>query len=237
MNPTFKKSMPYITALIIFVLLAVIYNSPVLQGKVIVAADHVQPRSAIQESLEYYEQTGNRTFWLNSMFSGMPNYQVGGGQTLSEKVAAPVLNVLRWGHRNQILIVFFYFFAFFALMRSFKVNAWLSIVGAIAVAFSSYFFVIIAASHNGKTTSIIWTTVVLAGMMLVYRRKYFLGAITVMISLLAGFTVHPQMSYYIGMLIAFVFLAENFLASLFSEKLNTPAWFVFNEKFLTEAPL
>jgi hypothetical protein len=203
--------MPYLTAAVVFILLAVIYCSPVLQGKIILAVDSIQPRAAVQESVDYYKTTGNITFWTNSMFGGMPNYQTGGGHTASERIAGPVLGILRKGHNNQIFILLYYFIAFFILMRSFGVNKWLSIAGALAVGFSSYFFIIIAASHNGKTTSIIWMTMALAGMMLVYKKKYLPGAITVMLSLFAGLTVHPQMSYYIGMLTGLVFLAEVYI--------------------------
>ncbi|MDR0811379.1 MAG: hypothetical protein LBN23_03770, partial [Paludibacter sp.] len=211
MNSFFKKFSPYITALAVFIVLAVVYCSPVLQGKIILASDSIGGRAAVQESVNYHETTGNRTFWTGSMFSGMPNYQIGGGQTVSEKVTSPLLRVLRLGHRNQIFVLIMYFLAFFALMRAFGVNKWLSIAGAIAVAFSSYFLIIIAASHTGKTTSIIWLTVTLVGMMLVFKRKYFTGAITVMLSMLAGLTVHPQMAFYVGMLIGLLYLAEVYI--------------------------
>ena len=206
-----KKWVPYLVAVGVFFLLAVIYCSPVLEGRVIVAADSVQPQAAVQESKAYFEKTGNRTFWTNSMFSGMPNYQIGGGHTFSEKIIAPFLKIVRWGHRNNIFVLFYYFLAFFALMRTFGVNKWLSIAGALAVGFSSYFFIIIAASHNGKTTSIIWMTMALVGMLLIFKKKYLLGAITVMLSMMAGLVVHPQMSYYIGMLIGLIFLAEVYI--------------------------
>ena len=206
-----KKWFPYLVAFVIFVLVAVVYCFPVLEGKVIITADSVQPRAAVREGVDYFETTGNHTFWTNSMFGGMPNYQIGGGQTFSEKISGYVVGVMRWGNRNQILLLFFYFFAFFALMRAFGVNVWLSIAGALAVGFSSYFFIIIEASHNGKATSIIWMTMALVGMMLIFKKKYLIGAITVMLSMMAGLTVHPQMAYYVGMLIGLVFLAEAYI--------------------------
>ncbi len=211
MNAISQKAKPYFVAAVLFVLLSVVYCFPVLKGEKIIAADSVQPRAAVQEGVDYFERTGNRTFWTNSMFSGMPNYQIGAGQTFSEKITAPVLKILRWGHHNQIFILLFYFIAFFALMRSFGVNVWLSIVGALSVGFSSYFFIIIAASHNGKTTSIIYMTMVLVGMMLIFKKKYLLGAIIVMLSLLAGLIIHPQMTYYVGLLIGLVFLAQVYI--------------------------
>jgi len=207
----FKKWAPYLVALVVFILVAVLYCSPVLEGKVILASDSVQPQAAVQESVDYFQKTGNRTFWTGSMFSGMPNYQIGGGVTTSEEITAPVLKIMRWGHRNQIFILLYFFIAFFVLMRAFGVNVWLSIAGALAIGFSSYFFIIIAASHNGKTTSIIWMTIVLASMLLIFKKKYLIGAIIIMLSILAGFTVHPQMSYYVAMLIGLVFLAEVYI--------------------------
>ena len=75
---TIKKLWPSLLAIIIFAVVACVYMSPVLDGKVIATSDGVQGRAAVHEAVEYYEQTGNRTWWTGSMFSGMPNYQIGG---------------------------------------------------------------------------------------------------------------------------------------------------------------
>jgi signal transduction histidine kinase len=149
MKDLLKKWFPYSVAFVVFILVAVIYALPALEGKVIISADSVQPKAAVQESMDYLEKTGNHTFWTNSMFGGMPNYQIGGGKTLSEKITAPVLKIMRWGHRNVIFILFFYFFAFFALMRAFGVNVWLSIAGTLlAITFGLMLFQLVKNSRK-----------------------------------------------------------------------------------------
>ena len=112
------------------------------------------------------------------------------------------------GPSHPAWILIFYFVCFFLLMRSFGVEKWLSIVGALAVAFSSYFFVIIAAGHGGKTIAISYITLVAAGFYLIFRKKYGLGAIFVMFFTAMGFSIHPQMTYYLFMMIGVFYITE-----------------------------
>ena len=74
------KYLPYLAAVVIFAILSCIYCAPVFQGKEIYAGDNVHFREAAHESIKFYEDTGESTWWTGSMFSGMPNYQVGGGR-------------------------------------------------------------------------------------------------------------------------------------------------------------
>ncbi len=196
---------------LLFVIAGCIYCFPRLEGKDIVAGDTINGNAAVHESLSYYETTGNRTWWTGSMFSGMPNYQIGGGQALSTKIIEPVLKFFRWGHRNVVFIIIFYLISFYILLRTFKINQWMSIAGAFAIAFSSYFFIIIAAAHALKSTSITWMTLVLVGFLLIYRKQYVWGAIMVMFFMMVGFTPHPQMSYYMCLFIGLLFLAELYI--------------------------
>lgn len=195
----------------LFVAVACIYCYPELEGRGIFAGDSLNGFSAVQESLQYTRETGNHTWWTGSMFCGMPNYQIGGGQTLSGELAGPIFWFFLWGARSSVAIVFFYLIAFYILMRTFKVNKWMSVTGSFAITFSSYFFIIIAASHWGKCISITWITMVLAGLILVFRKKYIPGAILVMFFTMNGLTMHPQMAYYVMMLIGVMFVAEAYL--------------------------
>ncbi|MBR1539546.1 MAG: hypothetical protein IJ636_08595, partial [Bacteroidales bacterium] len=154
------------------------------------------------------QETGDHTWWNESMFSGMPSYQIGGGQYQADRLMAPVKDFLQRGPAHPAWILIFYFICFFILMRSFGVDPWMSIVGAIAVALSSYFLVIIAAGHGGKTIAISYITLVAAGFYLTYRGRYALGAVFVMLFTAVGFSIHPQMAYYLFMMIGVFFLAE-----------------------------
>ena len=208
MKQFFEKYAAYVVAAVLFLVLAFVYCKPVLSGKVLQSGDDVNAVSAMQEAGRYYQETGDHSWWNGSMFSGMPAYQIGGGEYRSDVLLAPVKNFLHRGPTHPAWILIFYFVCFFILMRSFGVNRWMSIVGAIAVALSSYFIVIIAAGHGGKTIAISYITLVAAGFYLIYRKKYLLGAAFAMFFTAMGFSIHPQMAYYLFMMIGLFFLAE-----------------------------
>lgn len=208
MKAFFEKYAAYVVAAVLFVVLAFVYCKPALSGKVLQSGDDVNAVSAVHESVVYTEQTGDHTWWNGAMFSGMPSYQIGGGLYKSEALLGPFRNFLHRGPAHPAWILIFYFVCFFILMRSFGVKSWLSIVGAIAVALSTYFIVIIAAGHGGKTIAISYITLVAAGFYLIYRKKYLLGTVFVMFFTAMGFSIHPQMAYYLYMMIGLFFLAE-----------------------------
>ena len=204
----FKKYGAYGIAAVLFVAAAIIYCFPVTQGKVINAGDGLTATCAVQESVEYTQQTGRHSWWNGAMFSGMPNYQIGGGQYQSSKWLAPLKSVLHRGHWHTVWIFIIYFFCFFILLRAFDIDKWLSIVGAFAIALSSYFIIIIAAGHNSKTSTIALMSVVMAGFYMIFQKKYGLGVILAMVFTACGFSAHPQMAYYMFMLIGLLWLAE-----------------------------
>lgn len=210
----FKRWLPYLIIFAVFFLAAVIYFWPVLQGKVMYAGDNINGTAAIQEGVRYHQETGDYSYWTGSMFSGMPNYQIGGFQRyMVDSILYPIRWILSAGNRNPFFILPFYLLAFFLLLRTFKVDKWMSLAGAFAIALSSYFFVIIAAAHHGKCYSITWMTLVVVGFILTYRKQYGWGVLLVMFFTYIGFFVHPQMSYYICMMIGIFFFAELAIAA------------------------
>src|SRR5688500_8983596 len=72
----FARILPHLVALLVFLIVAVIYCNPVLQGKVVQQHDVTQWRAMAQNSFEYKEKHGNFPLWTNGMFSGMPAYQI-----------------------------------------------------------------------------------------------------------------------------------------------------------------
>lgn len=206
-----RKYSIYAAAVVLFVIAAFAYCRPVLSGKVLQSSDDINALSAIQESRTHDKADGDYGFWNGSMFSGMPNYQIGGGHYKSTDLITPFTGFLQRGPQHPAWILIFYFLSFFILLRAFGLDGWLSIAGAFAIALSSYFLVIIAAGHGGKTISISYITLVAAGFYLIFRKKYGLGAIFTMFFTCAGFSVHPQMSYYIFMMIGLFYLAELYI--------------------------
>ena len=209
MKISFKKWLPYAIIFSIFVIASCLYFLPALEGKVIYAGDSINGIAATQEGVTFKEKTGESSFWTGSMFSGMPNYQIGGnGGFTVDKIMKPISNFFSWGIRNTAILFLFYLCSFFLLLRTFKINRWISMAGAFAISLSSYFFIIIAAQHHGKCYSITWMTIVVIGFLLIYRKQYGWGALLTMLFTYIGFFLHPQMSYYICLMIGIFFFAE-----------------------------
>ncbi|MDD4142721.1 MAG: YfhO family protein [Bacteroidales bacterium] len=203
----FKEILPFAVAIVIFIVLAVIYCFPVIDGKVVYQPDIMNFKGMSKEVVDFREQTGEEAYWTNSMFSGMPAYQIS-AKPPSSKWLQPISVLFHTGFHGAIAIILGYFIGFFVLMRSFKVNKWLSIVGAIAISLSSYFFIIIAAGHNSKAETIAFMAPVLAGFVLMFRKKYLWGVPLTMLFTAIGLMRHPQMSYYYFMVIGVFAVAE-----------------------------
>ena len=202
-----KKYGAYIVAVVLFVAAAYIYCSPLNRGRVLYAGDIQNYIGASQESRDFHAATGDYSFWNGAMFSGMPNYQIGGGKFNSDDLLAPLSRT--FSHRdNPARMLILYLVCFFILLRSFGVDKWLSIAGAFAITLSSYFLVIIPAGHFTKVTTIALSAVIIGGFHLIFRKKYLLGAVLTMIFVALAFKPHPQMFYYFSMLIGVLWIAE-----------------------------
>ena len=206
-----KKSIPYVAALAIFTILSLIYAAPeVFDGKVLQAGDQISGKGMSQEVVEYHK-VGGFSWWTGSMFGGMPSYQIGGGKYPAPAVDIPYAKITRLGFVGLMALFMGYFIGFFIMMRAFKVNEWLSIIGAVALTLSTYFMLIIPAGHNAKVIAIALLAPIIGGFYLIYRKKYGWGAIITLIYSSLGIMSHPQMTYYIFMLIGVLFCAELFI--------------------------
>lgn len=203
MKAFLQKYGVYLLALVLFIGLALIYCKPVLSGKVLQSGDNTN--AICNQQNGHY---GEYSWWNGSLFSGMPSYQIGGGVYKSNQVLSVVYHVIYRDMNNPVWVLFYYFLCFFILLRCFGVKPSLSIAGAIAIALSSYFLVIIAAGHYTKTTTLTFIPLVMGGFYLIYRKRYWLGAIFVTLFTCLGLTDHPQMAYYIFLMMGLCFLAE-----------------------------
>ena len=248
-----KKLLPYAVAIVAFVAIAMIYCAPLLEGKVLVQGDVNNWKGAAQEALEYKAETGKTTSWTNSMFGGMPTYQITGSLP-SSKFRAVISDALHLGFQdsNPFGLLFAYFVGFFIMLLCFGVNPWLSIVGALAIGMSSYFFIIIPAGHVTKAIAISYLAPIIGGFYLVMQRKYWVGAPLILFYGLLGIASHAQMTYYIFLLIGVLACAELYihirekrwkdlgisvgvlaisLLLVFGTKLS---WFEMNQSYLKE---
>ena len=75
-NIDFKKLLPHIVAIAIFLLVSIAYCKPALEGKVVYQPDVQGWRGMSQQSIEFHDKYGFYPLWVKSMFSGMPGYQI-----------------------------------------------------------------------------------------------------------------------------------------------------------------
>ena len=213
MKIDWKKILPYVLAIVAFVAVAMIYCAPILEGKVLVQGDVNNWKGAAQEARTFYDENGTRTWWTNSMFGGMPTYQITGSLPSGEvrNGMAKIAHIGMEGGWEAIGIIFAYFFGFFLMLRCFKVNPWLSIIGGLAIGLSTYFLLIIPAGHVTKAMALGFLAPVIGGFYAIFRKQYWLGAPLVMIYGILSLTLHPQMTYYIFMLIGVLACAELYI--------------------------
>lgn len=210
MKIDWKKLAPYLVAVIAFMAFALIYCAPLLEGKVLQAGDVNTWRGGANEILEYKQKTGRQVWWTNSMFGGMPAFQVS-GSTPANQVRADIESASHFGFKKDlgpIGILLAYLFGFFFMLRCFKINPWLSIIGSFALTLSSYFMLILPAGHMTKANAIAAIAPVIGGIYAVFRKNYWLGAPLIIIYGIIGITLHPQMTYYFMMLVGIMGFVE-----------------------------
>jgi hypothetical protein len=212
MNTAFlKKTIPYFAAILIFILVGLSYMSPVLQGKKLKQHDITVYKGASKEIQDYRAVYKSEPLWTNSMFGGMPAYQI--STQYPNNWVKSIGKILQLGLPHPVNILFLYFLGFFILLIVLKVDPWLSIVGALSFAFSTYFIIIIGAGHNTKAYAIAYMAPLVGGILLTYRGKYVLGGVlTALFAALEISANHLQITYYLLLLIlilAFFILLEH----------------------------
>ena len=206
-NIDIKRLIPHIIALIAFILMSIIYFYPQLQGKSIRSGDTNTYVGMAKESIDFKKETGESTLWTNSMFGGMPTYQISSPQ--SNNIFKTIQTVLYTGFSRPIGYFIFGSLSCYLMLIIFGVNPWLSIFGAIGFSFMTNHMVLYEAGHMSKIISIMSSPVVVAGLWALFRKKYLLGSLAFTLGLGLNITAnHYQMTYYLAILLGIYFIME-----------------------------
>lgn len=200
-----KKLLPDLIAILSFVILSFAYFFPAdIEGRILFQHDSVAGAGGGQEASEYLERTGERTRWTNSLFGGMPTYQMSPSYDSTQPLKW-VEGLYHLYLPPYVVLTFIMMLGFYILLRAFGLSVWLSTLGAIIWAFSSYFFILISAGHIWKFITLAYIPPTIAGVVLAYRKKYLLGGIvTAVFIALQIQSNHIQMSYYFMFVILFM---------------------------------
>lgn len=213
MKPTlFQQVKPHLIAILIFLVVTLVYFSPLLQGKVLNQHDISQWAGMAKEIQDFRDKTGQEALWTNSMFGGMPAYQI--SVLYPSNLVQYVYKALTLGLPSPADLLFICLLGFYILLISIKTDYRLAIAGAFAYAFCSYFLIIIQAGHNTKAIAIAFMPMVMAGVIMAYRGRYLFGAGLAALSLaLQIYANHLQITYYLALAII-VFAICELIASI-----------------------
>ena len=219
-NISFKKLLPHLIAVVIFLIVAIVYCKPALTGQVVSQHDIQGWRGMAQQSFEFKEKYGHYPLWTNSMFSGMPAFQIAmEGSVISVHY---VYNLLTLGMPKPISFFFLACIAFYFLCIVARANPWVSIMGGIAYAYSTFDPIIVAVGHDTQMISLGYAPAVLAGIILLFQRKFWTGfAVTTLFAALLILQNHVQIVYYTLIIAAIMTIV--FLVKSYREKEITPA--------------
>ena len=203
-----KRLIPDMVAVVVFAVISFVYFCPaVTEGRILSQHDSVAGIGAGQESKEYLERTGERTRWTNSIFGGMPTYQMAPSYDSTDLLKG-IENLYHLYLPTYVWYVFVMLLGFYILLRAFDFRAWMAALGAIIWAFSSYFFIIIAAGHIWKFITLAYIPPTIAGMVLCYRGKCLTGGLlTAFFVALQIMSNHVQMTYYFLFVMLFMAIA------------------------------
>ena len=205
---TLKKCLPDAIVVALFAVISFAYFLvPVSQGKILFRHDSQASVGLGQELTEYEQRTGEVTRWTNSLFSGMPTYQISPAYSSTDGLSTAMSAYHLW-LPDYVWFLFAYLLGFYILLRAFNFRQSLAALGSILWAFSSYFLIIIAAGHLWKVMALAYLPPMIAGVVLAYRGKYLWGFIVT--AVFTAFEVkanHVQMTYYYLFIVLFMVVA------------------------------
>ncbi|MBE6317420.1 MAG: hypothetical protein E7081_00365 [Bacteroidales bacterium] len=214
-NENLKKSQVwgfFVSALVIFVISYCYFYPDAAQGNVLQQYDMVQGAAIGQEAKAFQDQTGEKAWWTNSLFSGMPMFQI--SPSYSSNALFDWINSLYSGFlpypANLLMMMMM---GFLILLLAFNLRWYHALIGAIAYGLSSYFVILIEAGHIWKFATLAYIPPTIAGIVLCYRGKYLLGsALAALFAMMQLSSNHVQMTYYfsfviVGFVIAYLIIA------------------------------
>lgn len=197
MNSSFlKKALPHIIAVLVFLVVAIVYCKPALEGKVVYQSDVLQWKAMAQQSAEFKEKHGHYPLWTESAFSGMPGYTID-MDSRSKISIGYAYYILSLGLPQPVGLFFMACIVFYLLALVLRINPWIGILSALAYAYSTYDPIVIVTGHLTKMFALCYAPGVIAGLFLIFQRKYLWGAVflSIFFGLQSG-TQHLQIVYY-----------------------------------------
>ncbi|MCE3260844.1 MAG: hypothetical protein K0S12_2485 [Bacteroidetes bacterium] len=221
MKFNYKNYIPHAAAVVIFAIITLIYFKPLFSGKELRQDDIARHKSMSKEIADFRNTNKTEPLWTNSMFGGMPAYQI--STLYPGNWIGKLDNAFKLFIPLPAGYLFLYCLGFFILLLCLDVNPWLALVGGVAYGLSSYFLIILEAGHNSKANALGYLPALIGGVILLFKGRQWLGlALTTLFTAMELNANHVQISYYGYILIAFIILGY-FINSV--NRKQVPAFF------------
>lgn len=224
MNLKFKKSwLPNILAIILFAVIAIVYFYPTLEGFSLKQGDITNFKGMSKEILDFRKYYDSEPLWTNTMFGGMPAYQISTTYISGYRYLQDLLNL---PFSRYAFLLFLAFTSFYYLLKTVKTDKYLSFLGALTYGLSTYNLLIIEAGHMSKMQTLAIVPLTLALLLRVYQNNKNINIYTFLFALLFGYQLysnHIQMTYYFAFLFAGVvihFGFKSYTSNLFKSFIN-----------------
>lgn len=196
-NFDFKRLVPHLIAVGIFLIVAIAFCKPAFQADTVLKQSDISGWQGMShQSYTYKEQHGHFPLWVTSMFSGMPGYQIA-----MQGAWSPVGlldQTFQLGLPQPVNFFFLACICFYFLCLCLKIRPYAGIVAALGYAYCSFSPIMIAAGHNTQMLAMGYAPAVIGAVILVFDRKYLLGfALAGLFTALQIAQGHQQISYYL----------------------------------------
>ncbi|MFZ4056836.1 MAG: YfhO family protein [Ferruginibacter sp.] len=193
----FKKLLPHLVAIGVFLLVAVIFCRPALEADVVMQqGDYTAAEAMKHQSYEYEKIHGDLPLWVSNMFCGMPAFNIifNGPETPFKYVD----KLFQLWLPKPMNFFFLACICFYFLCLTLKIRPYIAILGGIAFAYSTYDPIIIVAGHDTKMLAMAYAPALIGAVILIFEKQYLSGFI--LTGLFASLHItqnHQQISYYV----------------------------------------
>lgn len=218
----FRRYWPQLVSILVFLLISAAYFSPLISGKKVMFQHDIKQAQGMAHEVELHkEATGEQSLWTNSMFGGMPTYQIKAEYPNNWSAYLFSSITYMFGYdRYPMTSLWLMMTCFFLMLLTFGINVWASAVVAIAYGFTTYNLIGIETGHANKVWSLMYAPIILAGIRLAFDKKYLSAAVVTVLGLAINvYANHLQITYYLFLAIV-LWMAVQLVFAIRDRKLN-----------------
>lgn len=209
-NPILKKLLPHIAAYVIMALISIVFFLPYFtSGKTLGQGDNVRGEGMQSEMRKIQKETGEWPLWTNSMFGGMPVYQI--LQSHEKSFLRYPYYALLWQQsvKHPVTVCLLAMFCCYLLLVTLSVDWRVALIGAIGYGLSTYNIDLAEAGHSTKMAAMAYVPGVIAGALMVFRERYLLGvALFTFFAAMNIYANHLQITFYMFLMLGILGLVQ-----------------------------